>query len=60
MQGDLSNGLKALLPLAEVLAISLEFGTYDAGRFARLMVSDEWVRRHRAEAARRARQSVRT
>lgn len=51
VQGDLSNGLKALLPLAEVLAISLEFGTYDAGRFARLMVNDEWLRRHQADAS---------
>jgi hypothetical protein len=50
VQGDLSNGLKALLPLAEVLAVSLEFGTYDAERFARLLVSDEWLRRHQAEA----------
>jgi hypothetical protein len=49
LQGDLSNGLKNVFPHAEVLAISLEFGTYDAQRFARLMVSDEWVRRHRAE-----------
>jgi len=50
LQGDLSNGVQRILPLAEVLAISLEFGTYDAERFARLMVSDEWVRRHGAEA----------
>lgn len=49
LQGDLSNGLKTLFPRADVLAISLEFGTYDAERFARLMVSDEWVRRHGAE-----------
>lgn len=50
LQGDLSNGVKCVLPFAEVLAISLEFGTYDAERFARLMVSDEWVRRRQAEA----------
>jgi uncharacterized protein DUF2817 len=53
LQGDLSNGLKNLCPRAEVLAISLEFGTYEAERFARLMVSDEWVRRHAAEATSR-------
>jgi hypothetical protein len=50
LQGDLSNGVKRIFPRAEVLAVSLEFGTYDAQRFARLMVSDEWVRRHGAEA----------
>jgi predicted deacylase len=51
LQGDLSNGVKRVLPLAQVLAISLEFGTYDAERFARLMVSDEWVRRQGAAAS---------
>jgi len=51
LQGDLSNGVKRVVPLAEVLAISLEFGTYDAERFARLMACDEWVRRQGAAAS---------
>ena len=43
LQGDLANGVRRILPSTRVLPISLEFGTYDARRFAELMVRDAWA-----------------
>lgn len=45
LQGDLAQGLRRALPDARVLAVSLEFGTYEAARFAELMVKDAWAER---------------
>jgi hypothetical protein len=47
LQGDLANGVRAALPDTRVLPISLEFGTYEADRFAALMVMDAWAERTR-------------
>lgn len=43
LQGDLANAIKRELSEARVLAISLEFGTFEAERFAALMVKDAWA-----------------
>lgn len=43
LQGDLANALKRDLPDARILAVSLEFGTFEAARFAELMVKDAWA-----------------
>lgn len=48
LQGDLAHGLKRALPNARVWPISLEFGTYEAARFAELMVKDAWAE-HRGD-----------
>lgn len=43
LQGDLAHGVRRIFPGARVLPISLEFGTYEAGRFAELMIQDAWA-----------------
>ena len=43
LQGDLAQGVRQVLPAARVLPISLEFGTYEADRFAELMIKDAWA-----------------
>lgn len=43
LQGDLAHGVRQVLPAARLLPISLEFGTYDADRFAALMIKDAWA-----------------
>jgi hypothetical protein len=45
LQGDLAHGVRATLPGARVLPISLEFGTFTAERLAALMIEDAWARR---------------
>lgn len=43
LQGDLAQGVRQALPAARILPISLEFGTYEADRFAELMIKDAWA-----------------
>lgn len=43
LQGDLAQGVRRILPSTRLLPICLEFGTYDAGRFAELMIQDAWA-----------------
>lgn len=43
VQGDIGPSVKALLPSARVIAVTLEFGTFDVDQFMMLQMQDCWL-----------------
>lgn len=43
IQGDIASAVRQALPRAEVVAVSLEFGTFDLDRFMDLQIRDCWL-----------------